>query len=82
MTISDEAVEAAARAMAHLFDYQTEAGKSHWRDKAKRTLEAAAPHLMVQAWDEGNIAGIFDLPSEDHATPNPYRDVGTGTNGL
>jgi len=36
-------------------------------------IEAAAPHLMAQAWDEGNIAGIFDLPSEDHATPNPYR---------
>ena len=28
---------------------------------------------LAQAWDKGNIAGIFDLPSEGHATPNPYR---------
>jgi hypothetical protein len=69
--IPEAAVEAGARALA-----ARNRRPEEWQwylSEARSALEAAAPHLMAEAWDEGNIAGIFDLPSEDHATPNPYR---------
>jgi hypothetical protein len=66
MNISDEAVEAAAKAISRSLGLNL-------TDQARLALEAAAPHMLANAWDEGNIAGVFDLPSEQHATPNPYR---------
>jgi len=75
--ISDEVVEAAARDVALSlgipWEELSEKVKDLTRARVRKILTIAAPHLMAQAWDEGNIAGIFDLPSEDHATPNPYR---------
>jgi hypothetical protein len=65
-TISDEAVEAALAAMRGLnfWDYND-------ADYIRAALEAAAPHMLAGAWDDGHSMGI------DHAdglwtTPNPY----------
>lgn len=81
MQISDEAVEAGARAVyAHLrlecpkpWDELKPIWRANYRKEARAVLAAAAPHMLAEAWDEGNIAGMFDLPSENHATNNPYR---------
>jgi hypothetical protein len=67
--IPAEAVEAAAEAM-----YAEDGGVGEfslcvYEDYAKAMLEAAAPHLMRTAWDEGWEAhGDWGGP-----TPNPYR---------
>jgi len=72
--IPDAAVEAAARAV---FEQQYE--PEEWKlvvwqtrqrhlDDARLALDAAAPHLMAQAWDEGK-----DVRRCDGVPPNPYR---------
>jgi hypothetical protein len=82
--IPDEAVEAVAR-----LNYEDEWGDDWdkqvpsyceiYRKRARRILEAAAPHLMAIAWDEGYEAG-YDRGEWDAAPirkepiqENPYR---------
>ncbi|AYR00933.1 hypothetical protein PP636_gp40 [Arthrobacter phage Hestia] len=82
MSIPDEAVEAAAEEL-----------KRHVGVKdiyaARDILEAAAPHLMAQAWDAGHERGFwngrlseltvpYDAPDpligkQDAEANNPYR---------
>lgn len=41
-------------------------------EAARDILEAAAPHLMAEAWDEG-YRGCYDRYMYDPAPSNPYR---------
>ena len=68
--IPDAAVEAAARQMA--LDSN---GQFHWtiyQHRARAALEAAAPHMLAQAWEAGGRAatGTYDTGYPAH---NPYR---------
>ena len=78
--IPDAAVEAAAA--AHL----EERGESTWEDLTEHgrlqrrlwmraALEAAAPHMLAQAWEAGGRAatGTYDTGYPAH---NPYRSQG------
>lgn len=87
VTIPDEAVEAAARAMVgasknwSLEEWDApfipERYKDRYRTQARAALEAAAPHLMGQAWDEGEGAGGLNHAAEEcpelEQIKNPYR---------
>jgi hypothetical protein len=84
--ISDEAVEAAAKALAaqgwggweHV---PNELRRAFLRD-AKITLEAAAPYMLAQVWAEGHHTGWSDRDDDAQSgwtpsgytsnTPNPY----------
>lgn len=81
--ISEEAVEAAA--MAHFEngwgdsrkweDAEVEA-QSEARNDMRAALEAAAPHLLAQAWQEGNDIGYNEAECHgdgDGPSRNPYR---------
>jgi hypothetical protein len=63
--IPDEAVEAAARALdPYTMGIETATNAEHRqavRQEVIRALEAAAPHLMRAAWDEG-----YDRAESDH----------------
>ena len=92
MTISKEAIEAAARALRD--EGLDDVGNSPhgWRcefpdlypgyctcviDIARAALEAAAPLLMAQAWDEGMEAGElhqFKVSRFLLGFPDPYPD--------
>jgi len=66
--IPDEAVEAAAKYLTEKFNWNGELVPA----TAREVLEAAAPHLMAAAWDEGYEQADYDAP---HAikSDNPYR---------
>jgi hypothetical protein len=64
MNISDEAVEAAARAYTHAAPYLSA------ENAIREALEAAAPHLMAEAWEQGWDAEGWQA--------NPYRSAGAG----
>jgi hypothetical protein len=77
MHISDEAVEAAVDAFYGLSARFRSAGITG--DIAERCflqqvmpaiLEAASPHLIAEAWEQGWNAGPLDY--------NPYRSAGVG----
>lgn len=80
MNIPDEAVEAALEAMEDMaFLINGELGTVYRHDAIRAALEAAAPFLMGQAWDEGaestrDFQNRF-WAAEDLALPpaNPYR---------
>ena len=85
MTISDEAVEAAAAAMWEKRPMQrTNDGaplplgeakyyqRVRYLDQASAALEAAAPYLMADAWEQGREDGLWS-DMETHPEPNPYR---------
>lgn len=55
--IPDEAVEEAAKAIP--------AGASIDKEDVLAILEAAAPHMLMRAWDRGNRSAL--------GRPNPYR---------
>lgn len=81
MNISDEAVEAAAKATyssdgLNAWTLEDVSTHNHYRRKARASLEAAAPHLMAQAWDEG-VAYVFEGGAEV-SDENPYRSAGDG----
>lgn len=70
--IPAEAVEAAAEVAARREGY----GWDEYREVAREILEAAAPYLMAQAWDEGREEGYEagrDRGAEEK--PNPYRPM-------
>jgi hypothetical protein len=76
VNISDEAVEAAARALAvqawGQWEYvPNELRRAFLRD-AKITLEAAAPFIAAEAWDEG-YQGCYDRYMYEPVPTNPYR---------
>ena len=92
MNIPEEAIEAAARAMhpevwdKALFvrEYGEMAGRVHmrraqkeWLGIARAALEAAAPMLMAQAWNEGAKAMMRAVSEEQSVSfimpNNPYR---------
>ena len=73
--IPDEAVEAAAELIATV-DYP---GYRPDLEFAREVLEAAAPHMLAQAWDEGFSAGEdvgnwYAAPvTKQPVHTNPYR---------
>lgn len=92
MNIPDEAIEA-VKSVLRDEGLDEKGGNPHsWRcefpdlypnhctcvdDLARAALEAAAPLLMAQAWDEGEEAGYANAKAEDWPTfpqhSNPYR---------
>jgi hypothetical protein len=81
--ISDEAVEAALR---KLFPQRavSDFNRGVWTPTIKTILEAAAPYIKAEAWDEGAKAGAdyeyrtalaFERCTLEELTPvtNPYR---------
>jgi hypothetical protein len=80
VNISDEAVEAAALALLER-DYGVndwgitdEQVKAAYLDEARTALEAAAPHIAAEAWDEGwQKAHSCDDPAMAGIFFNPYR---------
>lgn len=90
MDIPDEAVEAAARAAAKdedasNWDDEHEHYRNGWLNRMQVALEAAAPHLMAEAFEQGQKSGLRhadrlvaaakigrpELPGP--LSPNPYR---------
>lgn len=71
--ISDESVEAAARVVADHVGYGW-VGADH-RELAREILEAAAPYMLAEAWDEGMEAMYESTSHEWPPIPetNPYR---------
>lgn len=76
MTVSDEAVEAAARFISDCVG--TGAGNWEWHvDGARELLAEVAPFIAAQAWDEGEHAGYMNRSAEERhgiePHTNPYR---------
>jgi hypothetical protein len=83
--IPNDAVEAAAKALwtpsneGDTWESEYEPYKDHTRAEAKRALEAAAPHLMAGAWDEGFDKGFYDpkagsyWDASESTAVNPHR---------
>ena len=73
MKISDAAIEAAAMAIfgvdPETWAMQTTHVKDRYRWDAQAALEAASPHLLAEAWDEGYVSG----KTEFFTVANPYR---------
>jgi hypothetical protein len=83
--IPADAVEAAAKALAtdrkaeHWFSEEEWEGiiadqyKEPYRRKARAALEAAAPYILAQAWEEGYTLGYADCANKQESNrPNPY----------
>ena len=78
--ISDEAVEAAAKRMAGarhgLWELTPESKRRVYLRDARLALEAAAPDMQAEAWDEGANAYFDQLSEVAHdwtVVRNPYR---------
>lgn len=68
--IPEAAVEAAAKRLAILnSDAGDQLTDHEW---ARELLEAAAPHMLAEAWDEGFITAEDEVHYH-HKSPNPYR---------
>jgi hypothetical protein len=89
MTISDEAVEPAAEAlwdmhalegMLYGFEVASDEMRAAYRNYARAALEAAAPHLMAEAWHEcaSNLVDEYGTPLKVISNGNPYRHAGAG----
>jgi hypothetical protein len=79
VNIPDEAVEAAAKAMA-LADGFTELDWAmvprRYSQRFYDLAKAAAPHIMAQAWEEcadGYVDQLANITLEWEELPNPYR---------
>ena len=83
--IPDAAVEAAARGMlansnwGDRWDDLSDLHKGWWRAQATFALEAAAPHMLADAWEAGWKAssgwGIYiDMGGDEPNTDNPYKE--------
>jgi hypothetical protein len=68
MTVPDEAVEAAARAMAQFDEWEHVSAdqKSHLRRTAKRALAAAAPFIAAQA--TADVTALIDEAESRHGS--------------
>lgn len=80
ISISDEAVDAAAKAIfgqqydPEEWELAVNGTRGRCRRDARAALGAAAPHLMSEAWDAGVSVGFDE--GQGHIgkrTPNPYR---------
>lgn len=76
--ISDEAVEAAAKAIHASWDDQPEDWREHTRQYLRAALEAAVPYMLAPVWLEGYREGELDgaFQRNGHEPPderNPYR---------
>lgn len=93
--IPNEAVEAAAKALAwrthnhfetaeDCWSQRTDSARRQWMEDAQAAVEAAAPFIAAQAWDEGHESGFWNgrlshgdpeaLTGVEHAElSNPYR---------
>lgn len=69
--IPDEAVAEARKAIERQFPYDENNGYI-----VQLALDAAAPHLMAGAWDEGYEVGVRE--EQPGWTSNPYRSSGAG----
>lgn len=51
------------------------AGLGRWQNKAtiEAMLEAAAPHMLAEAWDAGAEAQAKGYGMDKDTGPNPYR---------
>ena len=69
-----EAVEAARDAMQQFALIEDRDGLQSWDAYARLALEAAAPHMLAVAWDEGwdAFAGFDSRPGGPYPA-NPYR---------
>lgn len=65
--IPAEAVEAAVGALHE--SWCEHATREQWATILTDALEAAAPHMLAEAWEEGKEAGMLDY----YHAPNPYR---------
>ena len=65
--IPEAAVEAAGQALRGAFDW----GVADFDKQARAALEAAAPHMLAEAWDDGHSAGIDHADGLDGGS-NPY----------
>lgn len=73
--IPDGAVEAAREAVGAIFG---EPANSRDMAHVMAILEAAAPHMLAAAWDDGHLMGWNEatantLPERDSLWRNPYR---------
>jgi hypothetical protein len=75
--IPAEAIEAAAQLIyrtsgrKRVMSY--EQARPACADEAREILEAAAPHMLAEAWDEGARAGEDNVwAGERQPTQNPY----------
>jgi hypothetical protein len=72
LVISDEAVEAAASYMDGAIDYIS--SPSHMREAMRAALEAAAPYIAAEAWEEGVMyASRGTFRDYEDFEANPYR---------
>lgn len=81
--IPDEAVEAAAQRLARhrwptaleVWDSFGQGMKDDYRDTARAALEAAAPHMLADAWELGMVSMYATTGGEWPLIPeqNPYR---------
>lgn len=78
MDIPEEAVDAAVDALvaSRLGDHKGINGEE-FVEAARAALEAAAPHMLAEAWEEGEVAGQDNRDSNrgyniEHKY-NPYR---------
>ncbi len=81
--IPDEAVEAAAKKMAGaaygVWELVPEAKRRLYMRTARAALEAAAPHMMAEAWDAcvdeaESLGWMHDAGAVDTKARNPYRE--------
>lgn len=77
--IPAQAVEAAAKAIfeevfaPNIWVEEDEIYKNQFRDSMRRALDAAAPHMQAQAWEEGYTLGYADCANKQESNrPNPY----------
>jgi len=91
--IPDEAVEALARVLASKALWDADVAGTGWdsetdssdhfmpsaRKTARRYLEAAAPFIAAQAWDEGYSGGVRE--EQPGWTKNPYRAIVQAASG-
>jgi hypothetical protein len=73
--IPDAAVEAA---LAARLAFKNQRGMDNNANLMRHILEAAAPHLMAAAWEEGRLDGHAEEQSGFENAMNPYRTAGAG----
>lgn len=77
MTVPDEAVEAAMKALLRMDDGAWAVVDAtyidHLEPQVRRSLEVAAPFIAAQAWDEGRLDGHAEAQSGYENAMNPYR---------
>ena len=87
--IPEAAIEAIARASVvevygvDIFDGMSDDAQGILRKRGTLLLEAAAPHMLAEAWGEGRVVGMMDPHRIEHSiklnapeyaqVANPYR---------